>query len=255
MRVRSGKERSDNNVQANHCVVDCFLCPLLCATQKQEPHREVQSSRGSWSLCMVYIPTQQPLSCVHVLAGSIPNLRGTKMSNASNWATWGEAHVFPIKPDLLGTKTLSFWFTAPPLVRVLKRKLGAGRARGGFPPFPGTPHRGTRKEARWKHARDNEMLMQEIMTGGSKRRKTGTEQGSPQRLWEEEKEQREEAGDKCVHQPAPVVAPRRAQHMGQEKNANDALRQYWSNLFQLRDMKAFLQHKNILPTENAAMKP
>ena len=47
MKVTSGKERSNNHVQVNHCVVDCLLCPLLCATQNQEPHREVQSARGS----------------------------------------------------------------------------------------------------------------------------------------------------------------------------------------------------------------
>ena len=133
MKATSGKERSNNNVQVNHCVVDCLLCPLFRATQNQEPHREVQSARGSWSVCMVYIPIQQPLSGLHVLPGSIPYLPGTKMGNAPKWATWGEAHVFPTKHDPLNTKTLSFWFTAPPLVHVLKRKLGPGRGGGGFP--------------------------------------------------------------------------------------------------------------------------
>ena len=42
-------------------------------------------------------------------------------------ATWGDTHVFPTNHDPLYTKTLSFWFAAPPLVRVLKRKLGPGR--------------------------------------------------------------------------------------------------------------------------------
>ena len=45
-----------NLVQVNHYVVDCLLCPLLIATQNEEPHREVPSQRGSLSACMVYIP-------------------------------------------------------------------------------------------------------------------------------------------------------------------------------------------------------
>ena len=53
------------------------------------------------------------------------------MANGPKWAIWGEAHVFPTKHDPLNTKTLSFWFTAPPLVRVLKRKLGPGKGGGG----------------------------------------------------------------------------------------------------------------------------
>ena len=44
MKVTICKERSNNNVQVDHCVVDSFLCPLLCATQNQEPHREVLSA-------------------------------------------------------------------------------------------------------------------------------------------------------------------------------------------------------------------
>ena len=47
MKVTSGKERSNNDVQVNHSVVDYLLCPLLCATQNQEPQRGVQSARGS----------------------------------------------------------------------------------------------------------------------------------------------------------------------------------------------------------------
>ena len=136
MKATSGKERSNNNVQVNHCVVDCLLCPLLCATQNQEPHWEVQSARGSWSVCMVYIPIQQPLSGLHVLPGSIPYLLGTKMASGPKWAIWGEAHVFPTNHDPRNTKTLSFWFTAPPLVRVLKRKLGPGKGDSRYP-LPG----------------------------------------------------------------------------------------------------------------------
>ena len=57
---------------------------------------------------------------------------GAKMANAPKWAIWGEGHVFPTKQDPVNTKTLTFWFRAPPLFRVLKRKLGPGRA-GRFP--------------------------------------------------------------------------------------------------------------------------
>ena len=127
----------------NHCFVDCLLCPLLCATQNQEPHREVQSAWGSRSVCMVYIPFQQPPSGLHVLPGSIPYLPDTKMANGPKWATWAEAHISPTKHETLNTKTLSFWFTAPPLLCVLKRKLGPARGGGGVPAtqFPETPHR------------------------------------------------------------------------------------------------------------------
>ena len=56
------------------------------------------------------------------------------MASGRKCATWGEAHVFPTKHDPLNPKTLSFWFTAPPLVRVLKRKLGVPAS-----PILGTP--------------------------------------------------------------------------------------------------------------------
>ena len=45
MKVTSGKERSNNHVQVNHCVVDWLLCPLFCATQNQEPHWEMHFSK------------------------------------------------------------------------------------------------------------------------------------------------------------------------------------------------------------------
>ena len=62
------------------------------------------------------------------------------------------------------------------------------------------------------------MLMHEIMTAGSKRRKTETEQGWLQRLWEEAKEQTEEARTRRVGQEAQVVAPQRAhRHVPREK--------------------------------------
>ena len=138
MKVRSYKERSNNHVQVNHCVVDCLSCQLLCATQNQVSHREVHSARGAWAVYMVYIPIQQPLSGLHVLPGSIPYLPGTKMAKGPKCAIWGKTHVFPTNHDPLYTETLSFWFTAPPLVRVLKRKLGPRR--GGE--FRLTPSRG-----------------------------------------------------------------------------------------------------------------
>ena len=62
------------------------------------------------------------------------------MANGPTCATWGETHVFPTNHDPVYTKTLSFWFTAPPLVRVLKWKLGPGKGGGGFPLPPSRGH-------------------------------------------------------------------------------------------------------------------
>ena len=72
------------------------------------------------------------------------------MANTPKRATWGEADVFPTKHDPLDTKTLIFLCTAPPLVRVLKRKLGPKRGRG----FPLPPSRGHHKRAGGEWAKD-----------------------------------------------------------------------------------------------------
>ena len=56
MKVTSGKERSNSLVQVNHCVVGCLLSQSLCATHNHEDHRVVPSTRGSWLVCIIYIP-------------------------------------------------------------------------------------------------------------------------------------------------------------------------------------------------------
>ena len=68
--------------------------------------------------------------------------------------------------------------------------------------------RETRKDAQLKWARDDEMLLNDIMIAGSlKHRKTETEQGWPLRLWNEAKQQTEDAREAWVAQVAQVTAP------------------------------------------------
>ena len=56
MKVTSGKQKSNKDLQVNYCVVKRLLCSLLCVIQNEDPHRELQPVRGSWPVCMVYIP-------------------------------------------------------------------------------------------------------------------------------------------------------------------------------------------------------
>ena len=93
MKVTTGKERSNNHIQRNHCVVDYLLCPLFCATQNLEPHWEVQSARGSWSVCMVCIPVEQPLSRTVYFREVSNTSREPKWQTVPN-APLGVKHMF-----------------------------------------------------------------------------------------------------------------------------------------------------------------
>ena len=94
----------------------------------------MQSAKGFWAGCTVYIPIQQPRSGLHVIPGGVPYLPGTKIANGPKCSTWGETHVF------FPTITLSFGFLTLPLFHGLKRNFCPGRG-GCVPatPFPGTP--------------------------------------------------------------------------------------------------------------------
>ena len=128
-------------MHVNHCVVDYLTCPWLCATQNHEVHKEVPSAERSWSRCMVYIPFQQPLPCLHVLLGSRQYLLGTIIANSPKCNTRGKKHVLQTMCDPMYEKTLRFGFLGPPLVRGLKQFLTGKAGEVHATTFLGTPQR------------------------------------------------------------------------------------------------------------------
>ena len=46
MKLTSGRERSNNNIQVNHCIVDCLLCPLFVRHPKSGTQPGIAISEG-----------------------------------------------------------------------------------------------------------------------------------------------------------------------------------------------------------------